>query len=266
MFVALYGSFAAHSWPRLDPDQDPFSLFVVRSEGMGWVGQDLGLWGMNDAGSAHLLEGRHEDSPLAWFQVEASPVEPTHPLPVQPFLHCATDVVQRFGRLHLDRVLLLLPTQRLGGRSGMPIASMRTYRWFGDSDPATRVNVEVCLTVGQRASKGVLESTLGRFSELDTHVLLDAVRSASPNGMIQDPPFGDSLWGGPATSSETLVGDLVQWEPDAIGWLAQTLADCAATSGLASPVLISVAKTREAVAADLADPGSPPLRGASDRH
>ncbi len=265
MFVALYGRIASHSWPRVHPDQDPFSLFVVRSEGMGWVGQDLGLWGMNDAGSAHLLEGRHEDSPLAWFQVETSPVAPTDPLPVQPFLHCATDVVQRFGRLHLDRVLLLLPTQRLGGRSGMPIASMRTYRWFGDSDPAARVNVEVSLTVGQRASKGVLESTLGHFSELDTHVFLNAVRSWA-NGENQEPPCGESLWGGPATSTETLVGDLIEWEPDSIGWLAQTLADCAAKSGLASPVLISVAKTREAEGADLAPPGSPPQMGVPDGH
>lgn len=237
LFAVLYGSTAPHLWPRHDPDADHFSLFVTRSAAMGWMDEQdggPGLWGMNDAGGAGP-----DDRVVAWFQVGTSGVVPGRTIPVQPFLRCAVDVAEQLGTVDLDGVLLLLPAQQLGSRSDAAVASVTTSAWFDNLDPAGARPVEVRLAVGRSAPGGVLEAALAEFVRLRQRVLSSPAPGHACDFGIE-PPFDDSFWDGPVTGVANLRGDLIEWAPDAIGWLAEALAGCAAEHGLASPMLMSV--------------------------
>ena len=117
---------------------------------MGWTSESNGLWEMNDAGWDHPRADRAAGL-VSWFQVDAASPEPAMPLPVQPFLRCATEVTARAGALDLMTAQVLMPVGGLAPharprRGGVP--SMRTARWFGEASPAARTRVHVTIDVG----------------------------------------------------------------------------------------------------------------------
>lgn len=67
-------------------------------------------------------------------------------------------------------------------------------------------------------------------------------------GVVPDdlppPPFDDTFWGGPASDTLVLRGELAEWSCDAVGWLGEVLADCAAAAGVRAPMLVTVARDR----------------------
>ncbi|MFT4166394.1 MAG: hypothetical protein QM650_14235 [Microlunatus sp.] len=197
---------------------------------------------MNDAGG-RAAEGEFTPSdPLAWFQVEANPVSRRRPLPIQAFLQCSIDVCDRLEPFDLKKVLLLLPVQRLAVPRGGAVAA-RNIHWFETLDPRNLVNVEMRLAAGKSAANGSLSDAVSDFIELEQTVLRQPVRAVQST-FDTVPPFDDSFWDGPATETAALRGELVAWEPDAIAWLGQAMAECAATNGISSPILMSVAMIR----------------------
>ncbi|MGL5808913.1 MAG: hypothetical protein ACRCYQ_03095 [Nocardioides sp.] len=248
MFTAFFGGVTPHAWPRLDPDgtrsdQDHYSMFVKRATAMAWLDEDESpaLWGMNDAGGPWEPSAIAMGDPFAWFQVGTNPIAREHALPVQAFLRCAVDACEQFQRVDLDKVLLLLPAHQLRPRvSGS--ASMGTAGWFDNLDPAGRTKAEIRLAVGQSASDQVLDATITAFRRLDQRVLTSpshAVPAGSFGTMIT---FHDTFWDGPIAETAVLHGDLAGWGPEAIGWVAEAVTECAAACGLASPMLMTVAR------------------------
>lgn len=256
MFAALYGKMVPHDWPRPEPEGDAYSLFYQRSLAMGWLDGlgsgrttavgDLGaggLWSMNDAGWDHPLAP--PEPPLAaWFQVEVEAVARDRPLPVQPFLHCAGDATNRVGALELEGVQLLLPVQGLDSSMRPPealVPSMLTMYWFNESDPGSRVQVEVNVNSGQDpVISAVARALVTRLRRLDQDVfsvLSDGV--GGPEAVLA-PPFDDRLWNGPPLHGLTLRAQLSEWTLDAIGWMGEVIADTSAGLGVRSPLLLTV--------------------------
>lgn len=248
MFAAYHGTAVRHSWPGLDPDEDPspdqdyYSLFVKHADAMGWLDEDgrQGLWGMNDAGGMRPQQTASLAPFSAWFQVETNAVSASRPLPVQPFLRCAMNVCNHFDTTDVDRVLLLLPVQRLGPRRIGALASMRTARWFGDLDPEGRAEVELGIAVGESVRPGALDAAVSDFMQLRQTVL--AYPLTTLGGVGAAPPFDDSFWGGPPSAAAAVRGLLAEWSPESIGWIAQVLAECAAARGVGSPILLTVVR------------------------
>ncbi|MCT2585108.1 hypothetical protein [Actinophytocola gossypii] len=227
MFAALYGSLRPH--PERG-SRDPYALFHDRSVAMGWID---GLWGMNDAGL-----GDPGSSLVAWFQVGAEAVPGDRPLPVQPFLRCAGDVVARIGRLGLRAVQVLLPVQGLEPSPRTP--SMFAARWFDDRDPRSRTPVRVTLDSGRATSVPEAAGALrDRIRQLHQDVFV--CESSEVGGHEPPaPPFDDGFWNGPPGQRVTFEGTLAEWSPDALGWLGAFLGDLAAQQGVTSPLLLTV--------------------------
>lgn len=243
MFVALYGNLIPHEWRGSVPDQDAYSLFVQRASAMGWSLEHGGLWQMNDAGWDHLRAPR-ESPLLSWFQVDASAVPVAMPLPVQPFLRCATDVTARVGSLDLKVVQLLLPIEGLlpGARSrrgGVP--SMRTMRWFGEAPPDGGMRVDVTVDSGLGSADAVARLATW-VRGLDQRVLqpVDCVERGGDEWL--PPPFDATFWSGPSAERATFSGTLREWTPDAVGWFAEVVAEGVAQLGGTSPVLVTTSR------------------------
>ncbi|MGA6161654.1 hypothetical protein [Amycolatopsis magusensis] len=222
LFAALYGSLAPI--PRRDPDQDAYSLFHHRSEAMGWLEV---LWGMNDAGQQHPLGA---PGLAGWFQVGVEPRP--GPLPVQPFLRCAGDVMARLGTLELTAVQVLLPPH-----DAVPgLSSVSTAAWFGGTGP--RTPVRVTLDSGQDPSIPAVAARLrDRMADQDVFACESAGVSPEPS-----PPFHDSFWNGPPRHSASFHGTLAEWSADAIGWLGGYAAGLCADAGVPVPVLLTVSR------------------------
>ncbi|WP_225833907.1 hypothetical protein [Streptomyces sp. NK08204] len=240
MFAALYGELTPHAWH--DPEHDAYQLFHQRSLAMGWLD---GLWGMNDAGWEH--PGAAPGAGLAaWFQVGAGPVPGDRPLPVQPFLRCAADTAERVGRLRVSAVQVLLPVQGLDPAARPPYApvpSMQTVHWFAERDPESRTAVEVAVSGGREPAVPALAPRLAeRLRQLDQDVFVCGSHEAAGPQDLLAPPFDDSFWNGPGLHGVVLRGELVEWSCEAVGWLAETLADLVAGLGARSPLLLTVAR------------------------
>src|SRR5436190_18354309 len=138
MFVAVHGEVTPHPWrDGRVASADAYSLFVARCSAMGWLTEARehtfdGFWSMNDAGQD---AGPH--TRVAWFQVSLTePVHAGRPLPVQPFLSCAHDVVARSGALRLRAVQVLLAVQSLAERppAGALADLLQDAGWFADAE------------------------------------------------------------------------------------------------------------------------------------
>ncbi|PJE99512.1 hypothetical protein CUT44_03055 [Streptomyces carminius] len=267
MFAALYGDLVPHDWLGPEPENDAYSLFYHRSLAMGWlddVGTVVGggapggraagaegLWAMNDAGWGRpLAPGTARSAPAAWFQVEAQAVARDRPLPVQPFLRCAGDSVARFGTLRLAAVQLLLPVQGLAPSSrpsGAFLPSMHSVSWFRESGPRSRARVEVGVDSGRNprvpAVAGQLTDALG---QLNQDVFVCASYEAGSPRTAPAPPFHDGFWNGPPLHGVTLRGELCEWSLDAVGSLAEVIADLTAHLGVRSPLLLTVTRSARA--------------------
>jgi hypothetical protein len=237
MFAALHGALAAH--PGRAGSADAYSLFVARSSAMRWLaepGGPAGLWGMNDAGQG-------PGSRVAWFQV-ALPEPRVAVLPVQAFLSCAGAVAARIGALRLVAVQVLLPVQALGARAEAVLPLLQDAGWFAGGDPHSRRRVRVTLDGGQdpairRAAPEMLRWT----RRLDQDVFSGDLPSLTDDAdMDLDPGIIDELWNGPARHRVAFHGDLAEWSPDALGWLAAFLAQASARHGVDGPLLAAISK------------------------
>ncbi|MDK1476746.1 hypothetical protein QNO07_25655 [Streptomyces sp. 549] len=260
MFAALYGTLAPHSWHSADSEPDAYSLFHDGSIAMGWLDDTSagggsedrmtrapGLWGMNDAGWDHPLETAGTGL-IAWFQVEASAVADDRPLPVRPFLRCAEAATARAGTQDLSAVQLLLPVQGLDPASRPPYApvpAMLTKEWFAQSAPHARTRVQVHISSGQNpAFPGLSQQLADHIAHLDQDVFTYEIHEVADHDAVIPPPIDDGAWDGPPRHSVTMRGELAEWTVDAIGWLSEVIADCYASLGLRTPLLLTVTHTR----------------------
>jgi hypothetical protein len=261
MFAALYGELVPHSWHDPESEHDAYQLFHQRSLAMGWLDDRAsavggngsekrtvvapGLWAMNDAGWNHPLAAPAPNL-ISWFQVEASAVAGDRPLPVQPFLRCAEDTTARIGAVRLSAVQILLPVQGLDASARPPSAivpSMQTTDWFGEHDPRSRASVKIRIDSGRDPSiPAVAPQLTRRLGHLDQDVFVGGADELAPLDSVPAPPFDDSFWNGPPLHGMTLSGELAEWSCDAIGWLAETVADSAAHLGIRSPLLLTVTR------------------------
>ncbi|MFD0381446.1 hypothetical protein ACFQ2B_00450 [Streptomyces stramineus] len=206
-----------------------------------------GLWAMNDAGQRTPAAGA---GPVAWFQVEASAVADDRPLPVRPFLECAESATAQLGTLRLTAVQLLLPLQGLDAAARpayAPVPSMLTADWFAGRDPRSRTPVEVGVDSGRDPGvHDVAERLADRLRHLDQPVFVCRSYDLASPDAVPAPPFDDSFWNGPPQHGMVLRGDLAEWSCDAVGWLAETVADTAASLGVRSPLLFTVTRARSA--------------------
>lgn len=261
MFAAVYGSLVPHAWHDPESVHDAYQLFHQRSLAMGWIddrsageGEEgrfvrtPGLWAMNDAGWSHPLAAPDADL-IAWFQVEASAVAHDRPLPVQPFLRCAQDVMARVGTMSLSAVQVLLPVQGFGitsGASRMSVPSMQTVHWLGEHDPRSRTQVEISIDSGRDPSIPAASDQIREYiSRLDQSVFVCTSHSAGGRPAI-DPPFDDTFWNGPPLHRAMFSGELAEWSLDALGWLAGFLADLSVRSGATTPLLLTVVRSSAA--------------------
>jgi len=261
MFAALYGKLVPHDWRGPEPEGDAYSLFYQRSLAMGWLDglgrgtatasksmAPSGLWSMNDAGWDHPLAPA-EAQLAAWFQVEVEAVARDRPLPVQPFLRCAGDAIDRVGVLELRAAQLLLPVHGLDFSRRppeAPVPSMQTIYWFRESDPRSRVEVEVNVNSGQDpVISGVARQFTDRLDRLSQNVCVCTSSIVGTAEAVMTPPFVDSFWNGPPLHGLTLRGELSEWTLDAIGWLGEVIADIGAGLGVRSPLLLTVMRENQ---------------------
>lgn len=262
MFAALYGELIPHSWHDPASEHDAYQLFFQRSLAMGWLddrastveGDDPrtraivapGLWAMNDAGWSHPLAAS-ESNLISWFQVEGGAVADDRPLPVQPFLRCAWDTTARIGTVRLSAVQVLLPVQGLDTSARPPqaiVPSLQTIDWFSEHAPRSRTSVTIRIDGGQDPSISDVAPQLARhLDHLDQSLFVcRADEEEAPDG-APAPPFDAGFWNGPPLHGMTLHGELPEWSCDAVGWLAETVADAAAHLGVHAPLLLTVTRT-----------------------
>lgn len=258
MFAALYGELVPHAWRGPEPEHDAYSLFYHRSLAMGWLDDRSagggfedrvlrvpGLWGMNDAGWTHPRAAPGANL-ISWFQVEASAVADDRPLPVQPFLRCAEDATARAGTLSLSAVQVLLPVQVLDPSlrpPNAPVPAMRTVPWFVESDPRSRTPVKLSINSGRDPSiPAVARQLTEQLGQLAQDAFVCTSHDIADQNGVLPPPFEDSFWNGPPLHGAVLNGELAEWSCDAVGWLAEVVADSGARLGVRSPLLLSVTR------------------------
>lgn len=259
MFVAIYGELVLHTWR--DPvaaTSDAYSLFIARSSAMGWLAAATeyvsgGIWGMNDAGQ-NSESGPHGPHRV-WFQVSMiAPIPIGQPLPVQPFLSCAGDVVARMGTLRLDAVQILLPVQSFRASADVSaqqddvMTLIQDAGWFADSDPYLSTNVRVTLDSGQNPSVRLAAPKMFQsMQEIKQDIFVCNSYSLTDGDMTLKPGFIDELWRGPTQHRATFHGTLVEWSLDALGWLAAFLTSTSSRYGVNTPLVFTVSRSEGSV-------------------
>lgn len=151
------------------------------------------------------------------------------PLPVQPFLRCAQEATARAGMLDLSAVQLLLPIYGLDPSSRPPYApvpAMRTKEWFADCAPEARTPVEVNINSGRGLSiPAVAQQFTDHLGQLEQDVFVCRSYDVADQDAVLPPPFEDSFRNGPPLHGVVLRGELAEWSCDAVGWLAEVIAD-----------------------------------------
>lgn len=251
MFLALHGALAWH--PGQDPSvaaADAYSLFYARSSAMGWLREAVegavgGVWGMNDA--EQDTEPGTPPARVAWFQVSTiGPVPATRPLPVQPFLRCAGDVVTRIGTFDLQALQILLPVQGLDGsqRASSPRSALSSLSsdtgWFADAGPRSRARVQVTVDGGQDPTlRSIAHEVLEWMRPIRTDVFVCDSLSVATDDAVVLRPGADGLWVSPGDHQATFGGTLAEWSLDALGWLAAFLVEAAYQHGVRTPLMLS---------------------------
>jgi hypothetical protein len=257
MFAALYGKLSLHLWrDPIAASSDAYSLFVARASAMGWLADATGakrsgIWGMNDAGQDH--DAKSQDLQRIWFQVSLRESLPLgQPVPVQPFLSCAGDVVARIGVLRLDTVQLLLPVQSLTESPNPSLLSedvmvlLQNMSWFADCNSQTSTNVQITMDSGQNpAIHSSAPKMFQLMQEIKQNVFVCNSFSLADDAMVLKPSFIDELWLGPAQYRATFHGTLLEWSLDALGWIAAFLASLSSQCGVSTPVVFTVDRSEE---------------------
>jgi hypothetical protein len=261
MYVSLHGELMPHPLPDTlgKVSQDAYSLFYARSAAMGWLtpaaedGPD-GLWGMNDAEAGPGSGPR--PSRVAYFQVVVTGPSRGKVPPVQPFLSCAGDVIERLGTLHLEAVQVLLPERDAdaGGRSaspsGMAVGAplLDSLNWFADCDPRLRAGVRITLDGGadptiRAAAPGIVQWV----RRIDQNVFsCDSVSLAEDDHLVLWPTTFDGDSANTDHHRVTLRGTLAEWSLDALGWLAAFLADVSSWHGVSTPLMLAADRSAPA--------------------
>ncbi|SFQ59208.1 hypothetical protein SAMN05421810_11093 [Amycolatopsis arida] len=169
---------------------------------------------------------------------------PEQPLPAQPFLRCAGDVVARFGTPRLRTVQLLLPVQNLAPRERGPVPSLDTAGWFADRDPGSRTPVRVTVDSGRVPSVPAAAPSIHTWlRSLDQEVFaVDSHPSTDHDPLAAAPPLDDTFWSGPPRHRASVTGALAEWSLDALGWLAGLLAEGLARHGVTTPVVLTASE------------------------
>ncbi len=260
MFAALYGELTLHPWrDPVTAESDAYSLFYARSAALGWLADSRengvgGTWGMNDAGQ-DLVSGSQPPR-AAWFQVSIDSIPVGRPLPVQAFLACADDVVERIGTLRLQAVQVLLPVESLNASAGAPLhpdavgTLVGEIGWFVDCNPHLSTSVRVTLDSGQDSSiRSVAPAMFQRMQEIRQDVFVcDSFSLKDDDAVVLQPAITDSpLWLGSAQHHATFHGTLVEWSLDALGWLAAFLSSVSSEHGVSTPLVLSVNRSEGSV-------------------
>jgi hypothetical protein len=120
---------------------------------------------------------------------------------------------------------------------------MLTMDWFAECDPALRTPVEVSINSGRDPSiPAVAEQLIEHLGQLDQEVFVSGSHEIAGRDAVLPPPFDDSFWNGPPLHGVALRGELVEWSCDAVGWLAEVVADSVAQLGVRSPLLLTVTR------------------------
>ncbi len=247
MFAALHGELVLH--PERDPvaaASDAYSLFVARSSAMGWLASVTenvsgGVWGMNDAG---------QQSDRVWFQVSVlTPLSADQPLPIQPFLACAADVVARMGTLRLAGLQVLLPVQILAesantsAQRNAVLTLVQDSGWFADCHPQHSTRIRVTVDGGQNSTICSAASRMFQWMQtIQQDVFACDSFSLTDDAAVWPAPFIDQLWLGPAQHRATFHGALVEWSLDALGWLAAFFASASCQYGVSTPLLLTFSR------------------------
>jgi len=253
MFAELYGALALHSLPEgRTRSEDAYSLFYRRSAAMGWLtpsrpGELGGMWGMNEAEVAPA--SGPDRSRVAWFQVVRTHTAPDG-VPVQAFLACIAQVIERMADLRLDAAQFLLPADPVGrgqaaSREGFRTAEslLEGARWFADVQPSRRAPVRVTVDGGAapafREQAEVVARWLGGLAQ-DVFVY-ESVSLEEPDHLVLGPMAVG--WQLESHNRVTFCGTLAEWSLDAIGWLAAFIADGAIRNGVSSQLGFAVERT-----------------------
>jgi hypothetical protein len=224
MVAVLHGRMRGHTWRTSAAESDTYSLFTARASAMGWQTEpelhpSSGLWGMNDAESS---------DDVARFQVALpSTIPSTSPLPVQPLLACARDVLGRLGTFDLSIAEVRLPMQIMTARSRIQALGtlLHAAGWFVDLAPASAVSVRVNVhsDVSGALPNGLTAGFARRVSAIQQRVLRDAE---------------------PVEDKETLsfAATLAEWSPDALGWTVAFLAEVFHEFGVRTPVVVAATR------------------------
>ncbi|GEL18024.1 hypothetical protein PA7_18610 [Pseudonocardia asaccharolytica DSM 44247 = NBRC 16224] len=120
---------------------------------------------------------------------------------------------------------------------------MRTRHWFAERDPRSGTPVEVSINSGRDPSiPAVAKQLTDYLGHLDQDVFVCRSHDVAGRDDILSPPFDDSFWNGPPLHGVVLRGELAEWSCDAVGWLAEVVADSVAQLGVRSPLLLTVAR------------------------
>jgi hypothetical protein len=272
LWLGLYGGFSPHPVDDRDasdalPRADAYSLFVARSAAMDWLTDAMSpeprnLWGMNEAERETASAGH---PPLiGWFQVVVT--EPTgvdRLLPLQPFLACAGDVLDRLGVFELQAAQLLLPPPNPSADDPPgPHALGRlaeTAGWFANCDRRHRAPVHLTIDGGQVPTITSAAPEIFRWAHdvvPDAHVFNCDRCDSSHDASTILPGLADNVWVGPPRHRTTFSGTLVEWSLDAVGWTAAFLAHACHRNGVATPLVLTATRA--------ADAASPPRASSGD--
>lgn len=244
LFVAIFGYLRPHPWITLDTAaEDAYSLFLCRSELMGWSrsstgGDGRGLWGMNDA--SFDLPAGDRATRIAWFQVgvDAHTVD-GESFPFHPLLACAGDVLSRVGQLEMEGAQFLVPLQ-IGGA---PAAISSVPNWFNVCDPASRVAMRATLDSGEDP---IIPQVKDEVAELASKIAREpfAVTPTSTEARHVQlrPEVTDGFWLGEGRHPITFDAIAPDWSPDSIAWTANLLAESCRRIGVKTSILINISK------------------------
>lgn len=103
--------------------------------------------------------------------------------------------------------------------------------------------MEVTINSGRDPSiPGVAKQLTDHLGHLDRDVFICGSHDVAGRDAVPSPPFDDSFWNGPPLHGVVLRGELAEWSCDAIGWLAEVVADSVAQLGVRSPLLLTVTR------------------------
>lgn len=231
-----------------EPLWDAYALFYSLSAGRGWLtpgvpGSRAGLWGMNDAGQT----GDGKGGTWIWFQtVVALPLPSEQPVPVQAFLGCVNQVLERLGATGFDATIIVLPHPPRAPASPNldPIETLvSAASWFAGIDRSLACRVEITLEGIESAGLG--EAGTGVRDSLDS--LSEQVFRPQPREemLSADPPpvMPPHEWPGTAERL-TIDGILAEWSLEAIGWTAALVSEACRAQQVRAPLRLSFRRTR----------------------